>query len=338
MKIAMLSPISWRTPPQQYGPWEWVVSLLTERLVEQGIEISLFATGDSQTSANLRWVVPQPYSENLEIDPKVAECLHISLLFEQADDFDIIHNQFDFLPLTYSKLVKTPVLTTIHGFSSPKIVPVYQKYNHHCFYVAISKANRHPDLNYIDTIPHGIPIEDYPFQKKEGDYLLFLGRIHHDKGTYEAICLAKQVKIPLIIVGIIQDKDYFDKFIAKHIDNKSIIYMGSVGQSQKIEILAGARALLHLINFEEPFGLSVVEAMACGTPVIALNKGSMSEIIIDRKTGFLLNNLDEAASKISNLSIISRAKCREHVEKNFSVEMMVQRYIKVYQKIIAIRK
>ena len=335
MKVAMLSPISWRTPPQHYGPWEWVVSLLTEGLIKQGVEVSLFATGDSKTSARLRWVIPHPYSENPEIDPKVAECLHISSLFEEANNFDIIHNQFDFLPLTYSKLVNTPLITTIHGFSSPKIVPVYQKYNQHCFYVAISKANRHPNLNYIATIPHGIPLADYPFRGKEGDYLLFLGRIHHDKGTYEAIRLAEQTKIPLIIAGIIQDKNYFDKFVAPYIDNKAVSYIGPVGQPQKGEILAGARALLHLINFEEPFGLSVVEAMACGTPVIAMNKGSMPELIIDGKTGFLLNNLEEAALKIAMLSNISRAHCREHVEKNFSVEIMVQRYLKVYQKIIA---
>ncbi len=333
----MLSPISWRTPPQHYGPWEWVVSLLTEGLVKQGIEVFLFATGDSQTSAHLRWTVPQPYSEDPEVDPKVAECLHISSLFEEANNFDIIHNQFDFLPLTYSKLAETPLVTTIHGFSSPKIVPVYQKYNHHCFYVAISETNRHPDLDYIATIPHGIPLEDYPFLGKEGNYLLFLGRIHHDKGTHEAIRLAKQVKIPLIIAGIVQDRAYFDKFVAPYIDDKAVSYIGPVGQPQKGEILAGARALLHLINFEEPFGLSVVEAMACGTPVIAMNKGAMSELIIDGKTGFLLNSLKEAAPKIAALSTISRAHCREHIEKNFSVEIMVRRYLEVYQEIIAIR-
>ena len=159
MRIAVLSPISWRTPPRHYGPWESVVSLLTEELVRLGLDLTLFATGDSQTSGKLVAVCPRPYSEDDSVDPKVAECLHISEVFERAADFDLIHNHYDFLPLTYSALVKTPVVTTIHGFSSPSIIPVYKKYNARSHYVAISEADKSPELDYLATIHHGIDIE-----------------------------------------------------------------------------------------------------------------------------------------------------------------------------------
>ena len=209
MKIAMLSPIAWRTPPLGYGPWERVVSLLTEGLAVRGIDVTLFATADSVTQAKLHAIVPRPYEEDKTLDPKVWECLHISELFEKAGDFDLIHNHFDFLPLTYSGLTDTPVLTTIHGFSSPNILPVYRKYNHKTSYVSISNANRSPELDYIATIYHGIDLENFTFQETPGDYLLFFGRIHHDKGTAEAIQIARQTGMKLILAGFIQDMDYY---------------------------------------------------------------------------------------------------------------------------------
>ncbi len=330
----MLSPISWRTPPRQYGPWEWIASLLTEGLVQQGVEVDLYATGDSQTSARLRWVAAQPYSENPQMDAKVWECLHIAAVFEMAHQYDLIHNHFDFLPLTYSKLVKVPVLTTIHGFSSPKILPVYQRYNSHVAYVAISEAARHPDLQYHATIYHGIPVKDYPFSAQMGEYLLFLGRIHRDKGVYEAIQFAHRVKIPLIIAGIIQDQHYFEKHVQPYIDGSFIDFIGPVGPKIKGEVLSNARALLHLINCHEAFGLTVVEAMACGTPVVAIRRGSMPELIIDGETGFLCDDLDEAVLRFESLARVSRHCCREWVEKQFTVELMVQRYLKTYYRVI----
>ncbi len=336
MKIAMLSPISWRTPPRHYGPWEWVVSMLTEGLVKRGIDVTLYATGDSITGAGLRHVAPRPWSEDQELEPKVWECLHISALFEEADQFDLIHNNFDFLPLSYSALVETPTLTTIHGFSSPKILPVYRKYNGRAHYVSISEADRHPDLDYIATIHHGIPVSEYRYLEKPADepYLLFFGRIHHDKGTYETIRLAKQVGIPLVIAGIIQDQGYFDQYVKPYIDDEQVRYIGPVGPEAKEGVLGGALALLHLINFDEPFGLSVAESMACGTPVIAFNRGSMPELIKDQKTGFLVDDLYEARDAISRVETINRAECRRHVEENFTVDLMVDRYITVYKQIL----
>lgn len=334
MKLAMLSPIAWRTPPRHYGPWEYVVSNLTEELVKRGFDITLFATGDSLTSAKLISVAPKGYEEDKSIIPKVYECLHISEVFERAEEFDLIHNHFDFLPLTYSMLTKTPVLTTIHGFSSPGILPVYKKYNKKVYYVAISEADRHPDLDYIATIYHGIRVEDYKFYPDHGEYLLFFGRIHNDKGTYEAIEIAKKAEIKLVIAGIIQDRRYFEDLCAPHIDGEKVIYIGSVGPEKKSEVLGRALALLHPINFEEPFGLSVIEAMACGTPVIATRRGSMPELVLDGTTGFLVESKEEFVEKIRSVKDLDRKSCRAWVEERFTVERMADDYIRVYQKII----
>ncbi len=334
MRIAMLSPIAWRTPPRHYGPWEQVVSWLTEGLVREGVEVTLYATADSQTGAHLKAVAPRPYAEDPSLDAKVWECLHIAALFEEAERYDLIHNHFDFLPLTYAGLVKTPVVTTIHGFSSPKILPVYQKYNRRTNYISISDADRSPGLDYSATVYHGIPLEQFPFSPGPGKYLLFFGRIHRDKGAAEAVDLARRIGLPLIIAGVIQDQDYFDHFVAPYLDGDQIRYVGSVGPADKGALLGGAIALLHLINFEEPFGLSVVEAMACGTPVIACRRGSMPELIRSGETGFLIEGPAEAPASLSRIGELSRRRCRSHVEANFTVEVMVKRYLEVYRQII----
>lgn len=336
MKIALISPIAWRTPPIHYGPWENIASLLCEGLVKRGIDVTLFATKDSKTSGKLCAICPRGYEEDKTIEPKVWECLHICEVFERANEFDLIHNNFDFLPLTYSCLVETPVLTTIHGFSSPAILPVYEKYNNKNYYVSISNSDRCEKLNYIATVYHGINLEQFTFRnQKENmeDYLIFFGRMHPDKGAKEAIQIAKKAGKKLIMAGIVQDQEYFDKEIKPNF-GEDIVYVGSVGSEQRDKLLGGAYALLHPIFFEEPFGLSVVEAMACGTPVVAFNKGSMPEIIENGKNGFLVETVDEAVLAIGKISEIDRQCCRDIVEKRFSVERMVDDYIKVYQQII----
>jgi glycosyltransferase involved in cell wall biosynthesis len=256
-------------------------------------------------------------------------------VFEHAGEFDLIHNHFDFLPLTYSGLVQTPVLTTIHGFSSQKILPVYRKYNHRTYYVAISEADRHPDLEYIATVYHGIPIACYKFCAGPGDYLLFLGRIHPDKGTYEAIQVARQVGMPLIIAGIVQDDKYFQTKVVPYVDGEKVKYVGPAGPVEKVKLLRHAYALLHLINFDEPFGLTVVEAMACGTPVIAVRRGAMPELVKDTVTGFLVSDWEEAAAMVKNIDGIDRAQCRAWVEERFTRERMVEEYLEVYRKILS---
>jgi glycosyltransferase involved in cell wall biosynthesis len=335
MKIAILSPIAWRTPPRKYGPWEQVSSNIAEGLVERGVEVTLFASGDSITNGRLVSVCEKPYAEHPEIDPKVAECLHISNLMEQADQFDLIHNHFDFLPLSYSRLIKTPMVTTIHGFSSPKIIPVYKKYNNTSYYVSISNSDRSPELIYTTTVYNGIDTRDFSFNAEPGESLLFFGRIHPEKGVVEAIEIAKKSNRKLIISGLIQDQEYFTNKVSPHIDGKEIIFVGNSGPVDRNKLLGGAYALLHPIGFEEPFGLSVVEAMMCGTPVIAFKRGSMSEIILNGKTGFLVNNVEEAVEGVNSIEFIDRRDCMEWASSNFSRQKMVNGYLDLYQKILS---
>ncbi|NCC32514.1 MAG: glycosyltransferase family 4 protein, partial [Chloroflexia bacterium] len=257
MRVAMLAPIAWRVPPRHYGPWERVVSLLTEGLVARGVEVTLFASADSVTNAHLAAVCPRPYAEDPTLDAKVWECLHIASLFERAAEFDLIHNHFDFLPLSYSELVATPLLTTIHGFSSERILPVYQRYNRRGHYVAISDADRHPALDYLATVYHGIALEEFTLRETPDDYLLFFGRIHPDKGVAEAITVAQRSDQRLVIAGIVQDERYFAECVAPHLDGDRVRYIGSVGPEQRNQILGGATALLHLIQFDEYHRLPV---------------------------------------------------------------------------------
>ena len=331
----MLAPIAWRVPPRHYGPWELFASLLTEGLVARGVDVTLFATGDSVTAARLSSVVPRAWSEDEGIDPKVAECLHISAVFERAGEFDLIHNGFDFLPLTYSALVDTPVLTTIHGFSSPRIVPVFAKYDGRTSFVSISDADRHPDLTYLATIHHGIDTDAFALHPEPGGYLLFYGRIHPDKGAAQAIEVARLAGLPLRIAGIVQDQAYFDVGVAPHIDDRQVVYLGPVGPEQRSELLGGAAALLHLIDFEEPFGLSVVEAMAAGTPVIAPPRGSMPELIDEGITGFLVGSAEEAVAAVFQARSLDREAIRSHAVARFGKDRMVDDYLDAYARVVA---
>ncbi len=335
MKLAILSPIAWRTPPRHYGPWESVVSLLTEGLVAQGVDVTLFATADSVTSATLHAVCPRGYEEDPSIEPKVWECLHISELFEHGDEFDLIHNHFDYLPLTYSCMTRTPIVTTIHGFSSPRILPVYEKYDCRCHYVSISNADRASSLTYVATVYHGIDLSRFTLRRESGDYLLFFGRIHPDKGAREAIEISRRFGMRLIMAGIIQDRRYFEREVEPYLDGEQVLYLGSAGPEKRDELLGGAYALLHPIHFAEPFGLSVVEAMACGTPVVAMNRGSMPEIIDPGRTGFLCSSVEEAVQALERVPELDRVQCRRWVEERFSAGRMVRDYLSVYEKILA---
>jgi mannose-6-phosphate isomerase-like protein (cupin superfamily) len=314
------------------------VWLLTEGLVEKGVDVTLFATADSKTSATLHAIVPRPYEEDKTLDPKVWECLHISELFERADDFDLIHNHFDFLPLTYAELVKTPVLTTIHGLSSENILPVFKKYNGKVYYVSVSDSDRSPDIRYIATVYHGIEPESFTFRAHGGDYLLFFGGIHPEKGTREAIEIAKRAGRDLVVAGIIQDEDYFRREVEPHFDGKRVTYIGPVGLDGRDELLGKALALLHPIRYEEPFGLSIVEANACGTPVIAFPRGSTPEIICDGVNGFFAHDISAAVGAVGRIGEILRANCRKVVEERFSRDRMVEDYLRIYSQILEATK
>jgi glycosyltransferase involved in cell wall biosynthesis len=331
-RVAILSPIAWRTPPRQYGAWETVASNVTEGLIARGWDVTLFASGDSVTRAHLHAVLDRGYEEDSAIDSKVAEYLHISEAFEHAAEFDLIHSHYDFMPLSYTRLIKTPVLTTIHGFSSDKIMPIYQKYRDG-YFVSVSDSDRATGLNYLATVYNGIDLSLYPLQECGGDDLIFLGRIHPDKGVHLAIEVARLCGMRLIIAGIIQDEAYFREQISPHLDDQNILYIGPVGVPGKNELFARARVLLHLNTIPERFGLVLVEANAAGVPVIAMDLGSCGEVIKDRETGFLVDNVNEAVRAVGRISEIDRSVCRSRVRQYFSIETMVEGYERVYTTI-----
>jgi glycosyltransferase involved in cell wall biosynthesis len=333
-RIAVLAPVAWRTPPRQYGAWETVAGNIAEGLAARGWDVTLFATGDSITRARLHAVVARGYEEDRSVDPKVAEYLHISEAFEHANEFDLIHSHYDFMALTYSRLVKTPLLTTIHGFSSPQIMPIYRKYGDGNF-VSISDADRVAGLNYLATVYNGIDLSLYPFQKDGGGDLIFLGRIHPDKGVHLAIEVARESGRRLVIAGIIQDERYFNERIKPHVDDRNICYVGAVDVAGKNELFGRAHALLHLNTIPERFGLVLAEANAAGVPVIAMNLGSCGEVIQDAQTGFLVENVQAAVRALGRIGEIDRAACRERVERYFSIETMVKAYERVYAVIFA---
>jgi glycosyltransferase involved in cell wall biosynthesis len=335
MRVAMLAPISWRVPPRHYGPWERVVSLLTEGLVERGVDVTLFATADSVTQAHLDAVCPRPLEEDPSLDPKVWESLHIANAFEKAGSFDLIHNHYDFLPLTYTRLVTTPVVTTVHGFSSDRIKPVYRRYAERVAYVSISEADRDPELRYLATVYHGIDLSEFTPREQAGRGLVYLGRIHPDKGVAEAIAVAKAVGLPLVIAGIVHDREYFEREIAQHVDGDRVRYVGSLGAADRDELLGSALALLHLVEFAEPFGLSMIEAMACGTPVIARRRGSVPEVVDEGITGFVVDDVAGAIQAVGRVATLDRRAVRARVAERFSRDRMVDDYMRVYERVLA---
>jgi len=332
-RIAILSPVAWRTPPRQYGAWETVASNIAEGLVRRGWDVTLFATGDSITAGRLHAVVEHGYEEDRAINPKVAEYLHIPEVFEHAAEFDLIHSHYDFMALSYSRMVKTPVVTTIHGFSSPQILPVYRKYSDG-YFVSISDSDRLPGLNYVATVYNGIDHSLYPFRERGGEDLIFLGRIHPDKGVHLAVEVARLSGRRLVIAGIIQDQAYFEEQVKPHLDGALIRFIGPVDVAGKNELFARAYALLHLNTIPERFGLVLAEANAAGVPVIAMDLGSCREVISNRVTGFLVADVAEAARSLEKVPQIERSACRRRVQECFSVDTMVRQYERVYATIL----
>ncbi len=332
-RIAILAPVAWRTPPRAYGAWETVAGNITEGLVARGWKnVTLFATSESVTKAKLEACIEKGYEEDKTQIPKVSECLHISYCMERADNFDLIHNNFDYLPLTYTRLIKTPMLTTIHGFSSPDILRVYHSYKE-AYYVSISDSDRDSQLPYLATVYNGIDLSNLTYRPNPGDKLVWLGRIHPDKGTHLAIEVAKICGRDLIIAGIIQDQDYFDNLVKPHLNNSSIQYIGPVNPIQRDALFKETYVVIHLNTIPERFGLVLAESMAAGVPVIAADLGSCREVIADGRTGYLVNNVSEAAEAVDKIERIDRKKCRQHVEENFTIDRMVSGYEKVYGEI-----
>jgi glycosyltransferase involved in cell wall biosynthesis len=332
MKIALLGPIAWRTPPLHYGPWELITSLLAEGLAARGVDVTLFATLDSQTKATLDGVCPTGYEESPQIDGRVWEAIHVAHALRRSGEFDLVHNHLDWLPLAFSQHCAAPMLTTIHGFSGGNILPAYRKAD--SSYVSISDSDRCPELDYVATVHHGIDLEALPFDPDGGDGLVAFGRIHPDKGTHTAIEIARRAGRRLTLCGIVQDERYFREMVEPHIDGDRVVYLGSVGPADRGQILGGNAALLHPIEFAEPFGLSVVESMACGTPVVAYRKGSMPEVVDDGVTGRLVDTVDEAVEAVAGIGGIDRGGCRVRARERFGADRMVDDYLRVYRKVI----
>ncbi|HZC53922.1 MAG TPA: glycosyltransferase family 4 protein [Mycobacterium sp.] len=332
MKVAMLAPIAWRTPPRHYGPWEQVTGVLTEGLVSRGVDVTLYATQDSLTSAVLDGICPRGYAEDPALDGRVWEALHVSYALARSGGFDVVHNQMDWLPLAFDRQAAAPMVTTIHGFSGAGILPAYTRSR--SSYVAISDADRSPELDYVATIHHGVDLAGLPYRSAAGGDLVVFGRVHPDKGTAAAIAIARAVGRRLLICGIVQDERYFAEQVQPHVDGDRVVFLGSVGPAQRAEVLGAAAALLHPVAFDEPFGLSVVEAMVCGTPVVAYRRGSMPEVIDEAVTGYLVDDAHAAGDAIADALRLDRSKVAARARERFSAERMVADYVRVYEQLL----
>ncbi|HMD02212.1 MAG TPA: glycosyltransferase family 4 protein [Candidatus Baltobacteraceae bacterium] len=332
LRLALLGSIAWPTPPPGYGPWEQIASNIAEGMSARGLDVTLFATGNSVTRARLESVVPVGLNEDKALNGEVASALHIANLFARAGEFDLIHNNFDWKPLTYALATHAPPLvTTIHGFSSPPILGAYYAAASRSFYCSISDADRDPGLDYLATTYNGIDPAAFTFVERPGDYLVFLGRFHPEKGTHLAIEIARRAGVRLKIAAIPQDLEYFKTQVEPHIDGDRVQFLGVVEREARNELLGGALALVHMTTRPERFGLTLVEAMACGTPVLGARMGSLPEIVVEGVTGFLCDSVNEAAGRVPQLADLSRRACRERVESTFSLERMIDRYLDAYR-------
>lgn len=332
MRVALLGPIAWRTPPDGYGPWEQVTGLLADGLVAQGVDVTLFATADSRTAAKLEAVSPHGYAEDPAMDGRVWEALHVSHAVTRSHDFDLVHSHLDWLPLCFSEHIRAPLLTTIHGFSHAGILPAYRAAR--SAYVSISDADRCPELDYVATVHHGVDVDQLPLGPG-GEDLVFLGRIHPDKGTAEAVAIARRTGRRLVICGIVHDQRYFDEEVAPHVDGDRVVHLGPVGPVERARVLGHAAALLHPVAFDEPFGLSVVESMVCGTPVLTYPRGAMVEVVDDGVTGILVQGLEEAVESLDAVTGLDRGRCREMAVRRFAASRMVDDYREVYARLVA---
>ena len=331
LRLAVLASIAWPAPPRGYGPWEQVAFDIADGMRRRGLDVTLFAAGDSQFKGKLASVVPVGLNEDPALNGEVFGALHVGELFRRASDFDLIHNNFDWRPLTYALATTAPpMLTTVHGFSSPQILAAYYACAWRSFFCSISDSDRDPGLDYLSTVYNGVDTGAFTFEEKPGEYLVFLGRFHPEKGTHLAIEVAKRAGVRLKIAAIPQDEAYFREQVEPHIDGDRVQFLGSVEREARNELLAGALALVHMTTRPERFGMTLIEAMACGTPVLGARMGSIPEIVADGVTGFLCDSVEDAVAKVPHLASLDRRACRARVEAHFTVEHMVDRYLDAY--------
>ena len=336
LRVAVLAPITWPTPPPGYGPWEQIAFNIADGMRRRGADVTLFATGNSKFDGALASVVSVGCAEDPALNSDVYTALHIGKLMERAPDFDLIHNNFDWKPMTYALGTPAPpMLTTVHGFSSPQILAAYYACAQRSFFCSISNADRDPGLSYVATTYNGIDPSEFTFKETAGEYLVFLGRFHPEKGTHLAIEIAKRSGKQLKIAAIPQDDEYFRTQVEPHIDGEQIQFLGEVRREARNELLSNALALVHMTTRPERFGLTLVEAMACGTPVLGANMGSVPEIVVEGVTGFVCEDVQQAVARVPDLSGIDRAACRERVQSEFTVERMIDRYADAYAAVLA---
>jgi glycosyltransferase involved in cell wall biosynthesis len=338
LRLAVLGSISWPAPPPGYGPWEQIAFNVADGMRRRGLDVTLFATGNSRFEGRLVSVVPVGLNEDPALNGDVFGALHIGELFRRAHEFDLINNHFDWKPLTYAIASSAPpVVTTVHGFSSPQILAAYYAAADRSFYCSISNSDRDPGLDYLATAYNGIDPGQFTFRERPGEYLCFLGRFHPEKGTHLAIEIAKRAGVRLKIAAIPQDETYFREQVAPHIDGDRVQFLGAVEREARNELLGNALALVHMTTRPERFGLTTIEAMACGTPVLGARMGSIPEIVVDGVTGFLCDSVDDAVEKVPLLASLDRRSCRMHVEQEFSLERMIDRYLEAYARALELR-
>jgi glycosyltransferase involved in cell wall biosynthesis len=338
LKVAILGAISWPTPPPGYGPWEQVAYNIARGLTARGVDVTLFATANSSSPGKLAAIVPVGLNEDPALNGEVCGELHVASCFARAGEFDLIHNNFDWKPLLYALATShPPLVTTVHGFSSPPILGAYYAGASRSFFCSISDADRDPGLSYLATTYNGIDLAEWTFRDAAGDYLLFLARFHPEKGAHLAIEIAKRAGVRLKMAGIPHDEAYFRELIEPHVDGDAVQFLGHVSGRARDELVGGALALVHMTTRPERFGLTLIEAMACGTPVLGARMGSIPEIVIDGVTGYLCDDVDDAVAHVPRLAALARPSCRAHVEATFSVERMVDRYVDAYAEALRLR-
>jgi len=338
LRVAVLGAISWPTPPPGYGPWEQVAYNVARGLVARGVDVTLFATANSSSPGKLAAVVPAGLNEDPALNGEVWTELHVASCFARAGEFDLIHNNLDWKPLLYALATTSPpLITTVHGFSSPQILGAYYAGAARSFYCSISDADRDPGLAYLATTYNGIDPAAWTFRQRAGDYLLFYGRFHPEKGAHLAIEVARRAGVRLKLAGIPHDERYFRELVAPHIDGDAVQFLGHVTGPARDELVGGALALVHMTTRPERFGLTLIEAMACGTPVLGARMGSIPEIVVDGVTGYLCDDVASAVARVPCLAALSRQACRAHVESNFSVDRMIDRYLDAYAEALRLR-
>lgn len=342
MKILLIAPPWISVPPNGYGGVEWVVALIADELAKRGKDVVLFATGDSSTNAQLRYVFPEAQTSKLgKLGMTIYDSMQVSGAFEIADEFDIVHDHSGFLAVAFKHRIKTPMLHTLHGSFNDSTSQFYAHFKDACFYNAISEYQRNclPILNYMDTVYNAIDVKNFPFSEEKEDYLIMVSRVSPSKGTHLAIEVAKKLGEKLVLVGKIDPEaiEYYDAMIKPHIDGKQIVFTGEVDEKEKRDLLKRAKCFIFPIQWPEPFGLVMAEAMACGTPVVALRNGASPEVIGSGGLGFVVDTLDEMIASVKKASSIDSKACRQHVLDNFSPEKMTDKYEQNYRKILELR-